>query len=46
MLSILYLPVLCTIIVGGSYLALKPIDFYTPKDKNDSFEYLFRNEKA
>jgi hypothetical protein len=42
MLGILYLPILCFIIVGGSYLALKPIDFFTQTDAGDPFEPLFK----
>ncbi|WP_201715328.1 hypothetical protein [Rossellomorea arthrocnemi] len=44
MLGILYLPVLCTIIIGGSYAALKPIHFYTPYDQEDPFEHIYNNK--
>jgi hypothetical protein len=43
MLGILYLPVLCIIIVGGSYLALEQIDFSIPADGDDPFDSLFNN---
>ncbi|WP_175988080.1 hypothetical protein [Bacillus sp. Marseille-Q1617] len=42
MLGILYLPLLCIIIVGGSYLALEPIDFFTRTDVEDPFDSLFK----
>ncbi|MGR3763350.1 hypothetical protein [Rossellomorea sp. NS-SX7] len=42
MLGILYLPILCIIIVGGSYLALEPIDFFTATDVDDPFDSLFK----
>jgi hypothetical protein len=43
MLGILYLPILCIIIVGGSYLALEPIDFSIPSDGDDPFDSFFNN---
>ncbi|BCB02827.1 hypothetical protein [Bacillus sp. KH172YL63] len=43
MLGILCLPILCFIIVGGSYAALKPINFYTPRDQDDSLEQVVFN---
>ena len=44
MLGILYLPVLCIIIIGGGYCALKPIHFYTPHDQGDPFEKIFNHK--
>ncbi len=44
MIGILCLPILCAIIIGGSYAALKPINFYTPRDRNDPFEQIFKND--
>ncbi|WP_171050853.1 hypothetical protein [Bacillus sp. BHET2] len=41
MVGILCLPILCAIIIGGSYAALKPINFYTPRDQGDPFEHVF-----
>ncbi|MCA1056561.1 hypothetical protein LCM10_16290 [Rossellomorea aquimaris] len=43
MLGILYLPVLCFIIIGGGYLALEPINFFTVKDRDDPFDSLFND---
>ncbi|PFG07268.1 hypothetical protein [Bacillus sp. es.034] len=40
MLGILFLPVLCAIIIGGSYAALKPIHFHTPYD----FEHIYNSK--
>ncbi|MGM0852098.1 MAG: hypothetical protein ACQEWI_05690 [Bacillota bacterium] len=44
MFGILFLPVLCIIIIGGSYAALKPIHFYTPHDQQDPFEHIYNNK--
>ncbi|WP_156142331.1 hypothetical protein [Rossellomorea aquimaris] len=44
MLGILYLPVLCAIIIGGSYAALKPIHFSDPRDEEDPFEHIYNNK--
>ncbi len=41
MLGIFYLPIICLIIIGGSWMALKPIDFFTPKEADDPFDSLF-----
>ncbi len=41
MLGFLYLPLLCIIIIGGSYAALKPIHFYTPQDQEDPLENIY-----
>lgn len=44
MLGILCLPVLCIIIIGGSYTALKPVHFYTPIDQKDPFEHIYNHK--
>ncbi|MEG9299118.1 hypothetical protein V6B33_21955 [Mangrovibacillus sp. Mu-81] len=44
MLGIIYLPILCIFIVGGSYLALKQIDFFTPADDDDPFDSMFNHD--
>ncbi|MGG1632295.1 hypothetical protein [Rossellomorea sp. NRS-1567] len=44
MFGILFLPVLCIIIIGGSYAALKPIHFYTPHDQKDPFEHIYNRK--
>ncbi|WP_160316840.1 hypothetical protein [Rossellomorea vietnamensis] len=43
MLGILSIPVLCAIIIGGSYAALKPIHFQTSYDQNDPFEHIYNS---
>ncbi|MCA1059713.1 hypothetical protein LCL96_12220 [Rossellomorea aquimaris] len=44
MLGFLSLPLLCIIIIGGSYAALRPIGFYTPQDQEDPFENIYNNK--
>ncbi|WP_179884804.1 hypothetical protein [Bacillus sp. AFS015802] len=44
MLGILYLPVLCAIILGGSYAALKPIQFHILHDQEDPFELIYNHK--
>lgn len=44
MLGILSLPILCAIIIGGSYAALKPIHFHTSYDHDDPFEHIYNSK--